>query len=463
MLTSASFKVKDFFLRLDLGSKCFNKKFISKMEHMSKNPEKSIHGMSKTRSEAKSTYRMLLHNLFDSEEILHSHRAMTSKRAIESKERLLLIQDTTSVSYNSKPHKEDLGFISSKGKGINLHSTLAVNTSGVVYGLMDQKYYNREEAKDTTLTPFEKKNRAIYDKESYRWFCAFHNSHDCLPENFETLTICDREGDFYEFMHEITSHGGSYLIRVAQDRLTDDNKKLMATLRGGTLRGVTDIVVPRQAKMKIEERLARVEIRYEQVNIKRPVILDKYEELSAFLQCSVIHVVEDVPEPFQKIEWFLITCDPITSLKKAIEYVNYYKMRWLVERFHYVLKSGCNIEKIQARTMEVTTRLILLYSIISIFIMNLTYQARVNPETPVTEYFDEDEWKLLHCFANKTPVPPVEPYNVRDTVKYLSWLGGPKRAPSDGPPGLKVVWEGLKNFYLLYEHKNVFTTKMGQV
>jgi hypothetical protein len=34
-----------------------------------------------------------------------------------------------------------------------------------------------------------------------------------------------------------------------------------------------------------------------------------------------------------------------------------------------------------------------------------------------------------------------------DAVKYLGMLGGYKRSPSDGMPGLKTIWNGL---FLLY-------------
>ena len=43
-----------------------------------------------------------------------------------------------------------------------------------------------------------------------------------------------------------------------------------------------------------------------------------------------------------------------------------------------------------------------------------------------------------------------------DAVKYLGQLGGYKRSPSDGMPGLKSIWEGL---FLLYFAVEMF---MGQ-
>ena len=38
-------------------------------------------------------------------------------------------------------------------------------------------------------------------------------------------------------------------------------------------------------------------------------------------------------------------------------------------------------------------------------------------------------------------------------VAYLSRLEGPKRAPSDGPPGVKTIWIGLDKFNTLLAYK----------
>jgi hypothetical protein len=118
-----------------------------------------------------------------------------------------------------------------------------------------------------------------------------------------------------------------------------------------------------------------------------------------------------------------------------------------------VLKSGCKVEKLQERSMDKATLLVLMYSIIAATIMNITYIARICPELPCTVFFEKDEWQLLYCTANKTRQRPENPYSIADAVTYLSWLGGPKRAPSDGPPGVKTIWIGLYTFNTLLAYR----------
>jgi len=46
-----------------------------------------------------------------------------------------------------------------------------------------------------------------------------------------------------------------------------------------------------------------------------------------------------------------------------------------------------------------------------------------------------------------------KPYTVAEAAAYLSRLGGPERAPSDGPPGVKTIWIGLDKFNALLAYK----------
>jgi hypothetical protein len=111
---------------------------------------------------------------------------------------------------------------------------------------------------------------------------------------------------------------------------------------------------------------------------------------------------EKPPKGKEPIEWFLAASEPVNTPEEAYEYVGYYIQRWKIERFHYVLKSGCAIEKLQERSIDKTTILILTYSIIAVKILNMTYTAWLTPELPCSLLLGEDEWKLLYCVANKS-------------------------------------------------------------
>jgi hypothetical protein len=149
----------------------------------------------------------------------------------------------------------------------------------------------------------------------------------------------------------------------------------------------------------------------------------------------------------------MMTSEPANTPEEACEHVGYYIQRRKTERFHYVLKSGCAVEKLQERSIEKSTTLIMMCSIIAVMIMSMTYAARLPPDAPCSLLLGEGEWKLLCCVANKTKKEPKKPYAMKEAVDCLGWLGGPKRAPSDGPPGVKTIWVGLMKLYILLAYR----------
>jgi hypothetical protein len=134
----------------------------------------------------------------------------------------------------------------------------------------------------------------------------------------------------------------------------------------------------------------------------------------------------------------MVTSEPATSPEEAYEHVGYYMRRWKTERFHYALKSGRAIEKAQERSIDKTMTLILMYSIIAAMTLNMTYAARLTPRPPCSLLLEKEDRK-----------EPKKPYTIKEAVDCLGWLGRPKRAPSDGHPGVKTIWIGLMKLHIL--------------
>jgi hypothetical protein len=118
-----------------------------------------------------------------------------------------------------------------------------------------------------------------------------------------------------------------------------------------------------------------------------------------------------------------------------------------------LLKGGCAIKKLQKRSIDKTITFILMYSIIAVMILNMTYAARLTPELPCSLLPGEDEWKLLYCMVNKTKKGPKKPYTINEAVDCSGRPGGPKRAPRDGPRGVKTIWLGLMKLYILLAYR----------
>jgi hypothetical protein len=449
-----NFIIEDEFSFLKIGSLHNTKRFLQMASNMVRNPGKSILSQSSSRTEAKAAYKLLNNDKLDFGEVKRIHNFMTLNRIVELGKPVLLIQDTTHVNYSSQTKKEGLGKIHHNVQGVKIHTCIATTQDGLTLGVLSQSDHSTDPSEEDDLSEYEKKIRPIEEKESYRWLESFHESSVLIPEEIDITVISDREGDIFEYMVDVASHKRYFLMRIAQNRITTDNQKILDAIRQEECQGELGVKVPRNSAKNIESREIKLELRFRQYEIKRPEILKINKKLPDSLTVWVVYAKEKNPSAGNEpIEWFLMTNRPINDFDQAIMQIKNYIQRWKIERFHYVLKTGgCNIEKIQARTMEVTLILIMLYSIIAIFIMNLTYAARLTPDQPCSNFFDEEEWKLLYCIANRTGKPPDTPYNLKVAVEYIAQLGSAKRSPSDGSPGLKIIWQGLENFYLLLRH-----------
>ncbi len=454
MAGKQTFNMEDEFAGLNCNSSRLEKRFIRTMETLSKQPDKSIWSCSENRAEAKAIYRMLGNENLDRGEILRAHREATIRRMVQSGGTILAVQDTTSLNYNTHEKMEGIGYISEKTLGVNIHSCLALTAEGLVLGVLEQTSYNRTQAKDDSRSHDSKKTRPLGEKESYRWVQTLWESTSDLPDGMHVVTVCDREGDMYALFDEADRWGQAFLIRIAQNRTTAENHKILDKIREKKCMGKVKTNIPRDSRKGLAEREAVLQIRYGGFEIKRPQILNKNKKFRDTQEANIIYVREEQQDKaVEPLEWFLMTNEPVKSVEDAYEKAVWYMQRWKIEQFHYVLKSGCTVEKLQERSMEKTTMLVLMYSIIASAIMNITYVARIHPLLPCTTFFEEDEWKVLYCTANRTKKVPKKPYTIAEAVAYLSRLGGPNRAPSDGPPGVKTIWIGLDKFNTLLAYK----------
>jgi hypothetical protein len=115
---------------------------------------------------------------------------------------------------------------------------------------------------------------------------------------------------------------------------------------------------------------------------------------------------EKPPRGKAPVEWFLATSDPVNSPEEAYKYVGYYMQRWKIERFHYVLKSGCAIEKLQERTIDKTAMLILSVSV----------ETGKKPSAVILERIDETHCNPLKQWENDGSPADLTPAQVNDYI-----------------------------------------------
>ena len=441
------------FAGLKLKSARLERRFKMAMSDMSEQPEKSIWLSSGSRANAKAVYRMLANEKCTKESVLSAHREAVNKRNEENI--LLAIQDTMSVNYAGHEKTAGMGYnCERKTLGINAHNCIMVTPSGVPVGVLSQSVSTRTD-KDTVKTKFERQMRPIKEKESYCWLETMETASLNAPDGAKLIHIADREGDMYELYALAERTGESFVIRAAHDRIDTEKSHIVDAVRNSELAGKVKTVIGANHKTKSREREVVFEVRYKSFHVKKSKQLYREKDLPPFLKLNLVNVKEEnPPDGTEPIEWLLMTNLELNTVEEAVQVLDFYKQRWKIERFHFVLKSGCEIEKIQQRTLDGIEMVLLMYSIIAIHIMQLTYTARTAPDTPCDLIFSDDEWKTLYRAANLTRQAPDEPYSISDAVRYVAKLGGFVGAKSDGEPGLKVVWIGLNKLFILNAYRD---------
>ncbi|HAK3333270.1 TPA: transposase [Salmonella enterica] len=135
------------------------------------------------------------------------------------------------------------------------------------------------------------------------------------------------------------------------------------------------------------------------------------------------------------------------ELTEPAQLIQWYLLRWQIEVFFKILKSGCQVEKLQLETFERTRNCLALYLIIAWRILYISSLYKVEPEGTSTLIFEKKEWEYLWILVENTP-PPEDIPSIRTSVLMLARLGGYLARKNDSPPGPKSIWSGLMRLML---------------
>jgi hypothetical protein len=328
-------------------------------------------------------------------------------------------------------------------KALMMHSAFAMREDGFPLGLLDQKLYNRKTRRKAHI----QKKLPIHKKDSYRWLEAADRVAKLIPKERTVVHICDREADFFEFFHAVQERKDFFLVRAEGDKIIGerkrkDNEYLWNYLEGQPIDGAIEVEVPK--KGQDPARVARCEIRFGKIILPAPFPWAKVGAKNLKnLDVFAVWVKEiDTPKGAEGLEWMLLTNLSISSLVEALEKVNWYSLRFQIETYHKILKSGCRIEENRFDEAESLKKCLTLKSIVAFRLFQLTWEGRVNPAKLCSEVLTTSEWKALYCYTHKVTRAPEQPPTVREAILWIAKLGGFLARKGDGQPGSTVIWRG---------------------
>jgi hypothetical protein len=435
--------IADEFKNVPINDQRLINRLIINASRFDKAPGDSIPNACQSWTETKAAYDFFANDKITPEAILHSHRLNTIER-MKKYAVVLLIQDTTKLDYSTHKSTKGLGPYTRAlfSLGLLMHSVLAVSPSGIPLGLLYEEIWSREGYPD------QKKNMRfelpIEAKESFKWLKALEGSLKDIPDSIQTVTIGDREADIYELFQKAHQRGAHLVIRAVHNRrVTGEYHLLHDQIKSIPEKGQCLVDIPRKPEQNTPPRQAKLSVRFCPVNICPAHSRGKKSPEGTSLYVIFAQEI-DVPEGEEPIEWLLLTTIPVTNMPEAVQKIEWYRERWKIERFHYTLKSGCQVEELQLETKERLSNAIALYSIIAWRLNWLTYQARVTPNLSCQIIFEAYEWQALYCVVNQTKTLPDQPPTLREAVRLLAKLGGFLGRKHDGEPGVKVLWRGVK-------------------
>jgi hypothetical protein len=401
----------------------------------------------------KAAYRFFANDHVSEQDILGGHFQATSERFASSEGPILILQDTTTFSYQ-REQPERIGFIGKSGGckidgrskpltqcGILMHSSLAVTTEGVPLGLAAIKFWTRSKFKgcNALKKSINPTRVPIEEKESYRWLENLRQSTALFGDPQRCVHIGDRESDIYELFCTAQGVGTHFLVRTCVDRLAGDGGHTIAQeMDEVRLKGLHRVQTSDQKGNIVD---AVLEIRYRRIKVLPPI--GKQSRYPA-LSLTVIHARERAePVDRKRIEWKLITDLPVASRRDAIEKLNWYAMRWKIETFHKILKSGCKAEESRLRTADRLANLVSVFCIISWRIFWLTMLNRscpdADPELALTHTEIDILNRLVKDSKRSREALPLSRY-----LEKIAQLGGYLARTNDLPPGNTVMWRGMR-------------------
>lgn len=378
---------------------------------------------------------------------------------VKEYEMVLAIQDTTDLNFTQHRSKQGVGPISTQPTvmGLKVHSVLAVSAFGVPLGMLHQQVWARNPQE--VGKRHRRRQRQTEDKESQRWLSALAASELAVPNEIEVVTVADREADIYDLFARPRRERSHLLIRGTHNRLVNHEAEyLHAAIRQTPTVGELIIEVPRSNERP--SRQATLTVRFATLEVQPPRHHQKRATLAPVTIQVVLAQEQNPPDDTTPISWLLLTTLPVNSFDEAVQCVRWYSYRWLIERYHYVLKSGCRLEQLQLETRERIERALATYCIVGWRLLWLTYQARYQPDIGCDTVLQTHEWQALYCTIHSQPIPPATAPSLRQAVRWIAQLGGFLGRKHDGEPGVKTIWRGWQRlqdiaatWQLLHSHQ----------
>ena len=321
---------------------------------------------------------------------------------------VLSIQDSSQIdlsSHGGRINKSSgVGDIDNNrgGIGFKIHPSFVVDAQSCFpIGFSDIHIWNREEG---MADKHERKytRLPIEQKESYKWIAGSQGSKEVLSKAKAVIIVQDREGDIFEQFVQVPDERTYLLIRSCVNRGTAENEKLWDGLSKAEVLGQYELYLSGDSQRKEAPRMATIEVRCVEVHLQCPQH-DKRNR-SKTVRVYGIEAKEINGSVAEPVHWRLVTTWPVKDYTDALQVIEWYSWRWLIEElFRMLKKEGFNIEASEMESGWAIRKLTVMMMdvIVKLMQMHIAYNCPEgeNPETAMV--FTTKEQQCLAAMNKK--------------------------------------------------------------
>ena len=367
---------------------------------------------------------------------------------------VLLVEDTSELNFAwRKKQLKGLGpTCNGTDQGFFIHPARIVEpVMNEVQGIAALSVITREYGQKTTEGE-KHKTKEIEEKESYRWIDVPRKGIERLPEEIIKTIVADREADIYDlFLSRQKGELGEnceLLIRSAHNRkLSGTDGYLLDEIESWNICGSHIVKIDGNGKRKGRE--AKCLIRFGEITIAVPSSQRKRKGKEPISGVFVVDVREENNDnPEESLRWKLLTTWPVHTIEDAIEKVEWYRSRWLIEELFRILKSGYRVESVRFDDGKAIINWCALRLLMAVKLLYIRTHRDDENSDSAKGVFSEIELKVLEACELKLLSPNS---TIRRPEKYsMAWasllvaiMGGYQALPSAKPFGQTTLWRGL--------------------
>jgi len=346
-----------------------------------------------------------------------------------------------------------IGTYTNGATGLKVNNALALSPDGVPIGMAGQVWWSRPRKRVKKQT--HRNRQPIGSKETQHLLTCVDQVVKTFAEH-APKTKCwfqmDRGCDAHYVLAHLADSGHFFTVRSQSlRRMISGRRKawVKETLSKEPVLGGFSLELP--ATESREARRAKITVRAKHVTLR---LRDRHKTKSIDLPINVV-LVQELGRRSDRVDWLLLTNQPISTLGEVLAIVEGYTQRWRIEELHKTWKTGaCDVESTQLHRSERVICWATLLVAVAARIERLKRLARTSPNLSATDELTESEVEALVMLKRKRK-KKNEQISTKPTIAeatlWIAELGGYTGKSSGGPPGSITIARGLERLSVAAE------------